>query len=493
MNCLLRYARTQFNKPLVRPSRLGGSSAGAGAGAGRPRRAFYSSGDSSSSEEDDNNAEAKEDTKKYELDPDHYNFLRNTLPLLKSRNASVVLGVAAVHFYLGRAEHDSAANRAIGRALVRVMRNHREIQYVVLKCIIALAEDRPVIFEPFLKNFFITVGEPSFVRRLKLEVLSRIATEDTVSTILREFQTYVRDGDDRFVRDAIRAVGRIASALPDVADRCLRGLMGLINTSSEVVVAAAIIVIRQLLQQHPQHVNIIVRLAKKLDETTVPQARAAIVWIIGEFQSQPRVAALAPDTLRVLAKKFIQEDVVVKNQILNLAAKLSLRQRGHPQVQLLLEYVLGLCRFDADYDLRDRARLVKHMLAKGDDLATRVFLSTKPAPTTAGAAEGAPSLAVASLSHLVKHSAHGYTAIPEWRQEPVDKSVRDPAATAEPSRKHGKHKHGKHKHGKKADAAGAATGTAATKQKGFYDTTSDEDDAAESDSSSGSSGSSSGS
>ena len=48
------------------------------------------------------------------------------------------------------------------------------------------------------------VGEPSFVRRLKLEVLSRIATEDTVSTILREFQTYVRDGDDRFVRDAIR-------------------------------------------------------------------------------------------------------------------------------------------------------------------------------------------------------------------------------------------------------------------------------------------------
>ena len=102
-------------------------------------------------------------------------------------------------------------------------------------------------------------------------------------------------------------------------------------------------------------------------------------------------------------------------------------------------------------------------------------------------------MAVASLSHLVKHSAHGYTAIPEWRQEPVDKSVRDPAATAEPSRKHGKHKHGKHKHGKKADAAGAATGTAATKQKGFYDTTSDEDDAADSDSSSGSSGSSSGS
>lgn len=152
-------------------------------------------------------------------------------------------------------------------------------------------------------------------------MLSRIATPDNVSTILREFQTYVKDGDDRFVREAIQSVGRIATALPDVADRCLRGLMGLINTSSAVVVAAAIVVVRQLLQQHPQHVNIIVRLAKKLSETAVPQARAAIVWIIGEFQSQPRVAHLAPDTLRLLAKGFMDEHVVVKNQILNLAVR----------------------------------------------------------------------------------------------------------------------------------------------------------------------------
>lgn len=165
------------------------------------------------------------------------------------------------------------------------------------------------------------VGEPSFVRLLKLQVLSLIVTPDTVGTILREFQTYVQDGDEAFVRAAIQSVGLIATKLPSVADRCLRGLMGLINIGSNFVVASAIIVIRQLLQQHPQHVNIIVRLAKRLSSTTVPPARAAIVWIIGEFQSQDRVARLAPDTLRVLAKGFREEHSVVKNQILNLAVR----------------------------------------------------------------------------------------------------------------------------------------------------------------------------
>lgn len=156
MNCLMRYARTQFQRPLARPGHMPKASAG---GRSKPKRAFYSSGESSSEEEEDEETKtAKKAAAEYELDKDHYMLLRNTLPLLKSRNAAVVVGVATIHFYLGRPEPDSAANRAIGRALVRVMRNHREIQFVVLKTIVTIAADRPGIFEPFLKNFFITVS-----------------------------------------------------------------------------------------------------------------------------------------------------------------------------------------------------------------------------------------------------------------------------------------------------------------------------------------------
>lgn len=113
------------------------------------------------------------------------------------------------------------------------MRGRREVQYVVLQTIVRLAMERPGIFQPFLKNFFITVrtatphmvmltaaphhctscrpacygaqvGESSYVRRLKLDVLARLVTPENVSAVLSEFQSYVRDSDERFVKAAIQ-------------------------------------------------------------------------------------------------------------------------------------------------------------------------------------------------------------------------------------------------------------------------------------------------
>lgn len=46
-------------------------------------------------------------------------------------------------------------------------------------------------------------------------------------------------------------------------------------------------------------------MAKLLDSITVPQARAAILWLLGE-QSHG-VKHIAPDVLRNIAKSFCQE------------------------------------------------------------------------------------------------------------------------------------------------------------------------------------------
>ena len=54
----------------------------------------------------------------------------------------------------------------------------------------------------------------------------------------------------------------------------------------------------------------------------VPMARASILWLIGEYSDN--VPKMAPDVLRKMAKGFINEEDIVKLQILNLAAKLYL-------------------------------------------------------------------------------------------------------------------------------------------------------------------------
>ncbi len=57
-------------------------------------------------------------------------------------------------------------------------------------------------------------------------------------------------------------------------------------------------------------------LIRLLDTIKEPAARAAIVWIIGEYHQ--KIAALAPDALRTLCKSFTNEDNSVKFQVLIL-------------------------------------------------------------------------------------------------------------------------------------------------------------------------------
>ena len=57
--------------------------------------------------------------------------------------------------------------------------------------------------------------------------------------------------------------------------------------------------------QPTEHKEIIVHMAKMVDNITVPMARASILWLIGEYSE--RVPKIAPDVLRKMAKSFINE------------------------------------------------------------------------------------------------------------------------------------------------------------------------------------------
>jgi len=482
MTVLMRYARTQFTTPLARDGHNRESGAAGGAG-GAGGSGFYD--ESSESEEDEPKAAvvAPTPSANFELDPDHLRLLRSTLGLLSSRTPSVVLAVAAVHFHCGRPERDSPANMAIGKALVRILRSPRESQYLVMANIATISEDRPGIFEDEYRHFFVRVGEPGFLRRQKLQILSNIATGENASAILREMESYVRDKDKEFVCCAIRCVGRIASRLPDIADRCLRGLMGLVTSQYEEVVAESVVVIRQLLQRHPEHDDVILTLVRKLNHTRVAAARAAIVWILGEFQAKTSIQPLAPDALRKLAKGFRDEEVVVKTQILNLAVKLALQQPDVEVLQLLMSYVLELARYDVNYDLRDRARMLRALMLGDESMRARakaMLLAVKPPPAPAqNSSAGLPGagldFALGSLSHMVGHVAKGYVTLAQWPEEAPDKTVRDPKATPEEERAA--------KREKKKAAKALARGKEPKKAKGFYDSTSSEDESSTSSSS----------
>ncbi|XP_068060374.1 AP-3 complex subunit beta-2 isoform X2 [Anomalospiza imberbis] len=413
INMLTRYARTQFLSPNQNESLLEENT----------EKAFYGS-----EEEDAKDAKAEAASlakrKPYVMDPDHRLLLRNTKPLLQSRNAAVVMAVAQLYFHLA----PKAEVGVIAKALVRLLRSHSEVQYVVLQNVATMSIKRRGMFEPYLKSFYIRSTDPTQIKILKLEVLTNLANETNISTILREFQTYIRSMDKDFVAATIQAIGRCATNIGKVRDTCLNGLVQLLSNRDELVVAESVVVIKKLLQMQPaQHSEIIKHMAKLTDNIQVPMARASILWLIGEYCEH--VPKIAPDVLRKMAKSFTNEEDIVKLQVINLAAKLYLT--NSKQSKLLTQYVLNLAKYDQNYDIRDRARFIRQLIVPTEKsgalnkYAKKLFLAQKPAPILESSFKDRDHFQLGSLSHLLNAKAVGYQELPDWPDEAPDPSVRN--------------------------------------------------------------------
>ncbi|XP_048015085.1 AP-3 complex subunit beta-2 isoform X1 [Megalobrama amblycephala] len=414
INMLTRYARTQFLNPNINESLLEESG----------EKAFYASDDEEEDEDKKAEAAALPKRKPYVMDPDHRLLLRNTKPLLQSRNAAVVMAVAQLYFHLA----PKAEVGVIAKALVRLMRSHSEVQYVVLQNVATMSIKRRGMFEPYLKSFYIRSTDPTQIKILKLEVLTNLANETNISTILREFQTYIKSMDKDFVAASIQAIGRCATNIGEVRDTCLNGLVQLLSNRDELVVAESVVVIKKLLQMQPeQHSDIIKHMAKLIDNIQVPMARASILWLIGEYCEH--VPKISPDVLRKMAKTFTNEEDIVKLQIINLAAKLYLT--NSKQTKLLTQYVLNLAKYDQNYDIRDRARFIRQLIVPTDKsgalnkYAKKLFLALKPAPVLESPFKDRDHFQLGSLSHLLNAKAAGYQELPDWPESAPDPSVRN--------------------------------------------------------------------
>lgn len=356
------------------------------------------------------------------LDPDHRLLLRSTRPLLQSRNAAVVMCVAQLY---NHAAPKGEMQLAV-KALVRLLRSHVEVQSIVLNAIVSISLKNKALFESYLKSFFVRTSDPTNVKLLKLEILTNLTSEYNVSAILRELQTYISHSDKQFVAATIQAIGRCACSISVVTDSCLNGLVSLLSNRDEAVVAESVIVIKRLLQTLAADLQeIITHMARLLDSITVAQARAAILWLLGEHSHE--VPKIAPDVLRKMAKTFADEHDIVKMQVMNLAIKLYIT--NPEQTTVLCQYIFNMARYDQNYDIRDKARLLKQFITRGNNhflsKASKIFLSVKPAPLLHATSKEQADYQLGSLSHYIKQRAGGYKPLPDFPDVPPPGDVRN--------------------------------------------------------------------
>jgi len=102
--------------------------------------------------------------------------------------------------------------------------------------------------------------------------------------ILSELKEYATEVDVDFVRKAVRAIGRCAILIESAAERCTSVLLELIGTKVNYVVQEAIVVIKDIFRRYPnQYEGVIGTLCDSLDSLDEPEAKASMIWIIGEY------------------------------------------------------------------------------------------------------------------------------------------------------------------------------------------------------------------
>lgn len=102
-----------------------------------------------------------------------------------------------------------------------------------------------------------------------------------------EHARYASEVDLDFVRKAVRSIGRLAIKVQPAADSCIQALLSLIETKVSYVVQEAVIVIKDIFRRYPgKYEGIIPTLCEHLDVLDEPEAKAAMIWIVGQFANR---------------------------------------------------------------------------------------------------------------------------------------------------------------------------------------------------------------
>nr|CAG8438102.1 11687_t:CDS:10 [Entrophospora candida] len=234
-------------------------------------------------------------------------IVERVIPQFQHANASVVL---------------SAIKMA--PPLVTLLSSAPEVQYVALRNINLILQKQHDILQNEIRVFFCKYNDPPYIKLEKLEIMIKLASEKNVDQLLSELKEYASEVDVDIVRKSVRVIGQCAIKIDETSERCVNVLLDLINTRVNYVVQEAIVVIKDIFRKYPhKYEGIIPTLCENLDALDEPEAKASLIWIIGEYAEK---IENAHDLILTFLDTFRDESSQVQLQLVTATIKLFLKK-----------------------------------------------------------------------------------------------------------------------------------------------------------------------
>ncbi|CRH00385.1 AP-1 complex subunit beta, putative [Plasmodium relictum] len=305
--------------------------------------------------------------------------LERILPRLSHANSAVVLSSIKVILSLldkiTDKEFIKNVHKKLSPSLVTLLSAEPEIQYIALRNINLITQKLPNMLADKINMFFCKYNEPAYVKMEKLDIIIRLVSDKNVDLVLYELKEYSTEVDVEFVKKSVRAIGSCAIKLPQSSEKCINILLDLIDTKINYVIQECIVVIKDIFRKYPnKYESIITILCENLESLDESNAKASLIWIIGEYVER---IDNADELIDSFLENFNDEPYNVQLQILTASVKLFLKCSKNTK-DIIIK-VLKLSTEESDNpDLRDRAYIYWRLLSKNIEVAKKVVLAEKP-------------------------------------------------------------------------------------------------------------------
>ncbi|OAX37372.1 Adaptor protein complex beta subunit [Rhizopogon vinicolor AM-OR11-026] len=312
-------------------------------------------------------------------DKESEHICERVVPQFQHVNGSVVLAaMKVIMIHIRNVRRDDLVKQLIRKMappLVTLLSSPPEVQWVALRNINLLLQKRSDLLSNEMRVFFCKYNDPLYVKIEKLDIMVRLASDNNVDALLSELKEYSSEVDVDFVRKSIKAIGQTAISIESAAERCVNVLLELINTRVSYVVQEGVVVMKDIFRKYPStYEGVIPTLCANLEELDEPEAKASLIWIIGEYAEK---IDNADELLGIFVDSFTEESYQVQLQTLTAVVKLFLKKPDSSQG--VVQRVLNTATKDCDSpDVRDRAYIYWRLLSTDPGAAKAVVLAHRP-------------------------------------------------------------------------------------------------------------------
>ncbi|KAG8077300.1 hypothetical protein GUJ93_ZPchr0007g4521 [Zizania palustris] len=315
--------------------------------------------------------------------PSDNNEIFDIMNLLEDRlqhaNGAVVLATIKVFLHLTMSMtdvHQQVYERIKAPLLTLVGAGSPEQSYSVLCHLHLLVMRAPMLFSSDYKRFYCQFSDPSYVKKLKLEMLTAIANESNTYEIVTELCEYAGNVDVPIARESIRAVGKIALQQYDV-NAIVDRLLQFLEMDKDYVTAETLVLVKDLLRKYPQWSHDCIAVVGNISSKNIqePKGKAALIWMLGEYSQDMHDA---PYILESLVENWEEEhSPEVRLHLLTAVMKCFFKRP--PETQMALGATLAAGLSDTHQDVHDRALFYYRLLQYDPAVAERVVNPPKQA------------------------------------------------------------------------------------------------------------------